>query len=165
MCVVCGSVTSFFLVVGMRLKAPISRSHSVRSSCLGDDHQRGRVVDALHERFDVVLQQEIDALNGAAVLIQRRLGLLQRLERVVGLRERPGPQISVGLGSGVGDVQPLPGLVVAQCPVVQDLLPQLAIADGAVHPAHVLVAVDHRDLADETPDPRVDRPEDESVPA
>jgi hypothetical protein len=49
--------------------------------------------------------------------------------------------------------------------VLEDLLPQSAVADRSVSSAHILEAVDHGDLADRATDPGVRCAEDERVAA
>ena len=131
----------------------------------GHYHHRRGAVDAFDEWPDVVLHEEIDGFNGAPVLVKRRVGLLDLHEGRHGLRERPGGRLGVGLRRRVGEVQALAGLLVTKAAVVEDELPKRAILGRSMDAPHVLITVDHRDLADDRLNPRIDGRQDQDMPA
>ena len=69
----------------------------------------------------------------------------------------------MGSAAGVGQVQPTAGFAVAKPPVLGDQLPEKPVSHCSMNAAHVLVAVDYGDLADDALHPGIDCPEDEGV--
>ncbi len=74
-------------------------------------------------------------------------------------RSRSGSAVAWGMYSRVV------GVGVAVASILEDEVPELAVAHRAVDAAHVVIAVDDRDLADDRPDARVDGGEDQDVAA
>src|SRR3990172_8761361 len=129
----------------------------------GDDHQRGCIENAGQERPRVIVPEKFDRLDGAVVLVAGRGRLLDFHEDGLGFRVRPGDHLFLRIAR-MRNEPVLAGQITALALLV-DQRGQFTEPNRAVRTHGVVPTLDDRNLRNDALHPRVDRADNQRMPA